>query len=765
MLAWARGITSPGVRASVATLRRLWMRQPSFLTATDGYPYDGSSMRRKLAIRFVAGVLLLAVPGCKKSAPDGTTHATPRSGAKSTPNVLLVTLDTTRADRLGCYGHRAARTPVLDGLARDGVRFERAYASAPITLPSHTTLLTGTYPPEHGVRGNREQALGPDLTVLAEIFQRKGYRTGAFLAAPVLGSRYGLARGFDTYDDDMGLLAPGRPRHRRHAIEVTQSALRWLGSAPDKSFLCWVHYFDPHAPYEFPPGEIPVVEDHYDAEIALVDRCVGDLAGWLDANGLRDDTLIVAVGDHGESLGEHGYDEHCLLVYDTTLRVPLIVSQRGRFDMGAVHTGVVQLVDVMPTILECMGWSVPEQVSGISLAPALTGGDLPIRSSYGESDYPFDAFGWSKLRCLTNEQWKYIRAPKIELYDLRADPGELVNLASKQPAIVRRMELALAQIEASMSTRDAADARVDSRTLSALQSLGYVQGGHAGGEGSLSLRNPVDMVQVDADFRQAAILLNEKRVVESRELLERAFERSPESFVVVELLAIANLQAGLVEEAQRYVMKGIELNPRSAKLYSLLALGYERRGRFDQCARSCATGLTLDPGNVELRGMRDRAAGKLSQQRAMIDDLVASMGQRSLDGQSYLSLAALLVNTGRAGEAVHVLREAQSRYPDDVAVLHALARTLAVSWDSSVRDGATAVELARRVIEMAGGQHHVYHSTLAAALAEAGEFAEAQAEATRAVELARAAGDDGHTMLYQRRVQQYQARQPYHELP
>ncbi|MHC4698055.1 MAG: sulfatase, partial [Planctomycetota bacterium] len=266
---------------------------------------------------------------------SGLRSAALTVGPAAGSNVLLITLDTTRADRLGCYGYDAAGTPTMDALAQSGVRFEQAFCQVPLTLPSHASLLTGLCPPSIGVRINGATRLGSDVPTLADVFRQHGYRTGAFIAAPVLGSAFGLGRGFDLYDEDMrdAVDADGLNVERR-ADSVCDAALAWLKESPAEAFFAWVHFFDPHAPYEPPADLAQRFADAYDGEIAFVDSQVRRLVEWLDGAGLSDRTMIVLVGDHGEGLSEHGEGEHGFFVYDATMQVPLILSLPARLRMS-----------------------------------------------------------------------------------------------------------------------------------------------------------------------------------------------------------------------------------------------------------------------------------------------------------------------------------------------------------------------------------------------------------------------------------------------
>jgi choline-sulfatase len=416
-------------------------------------------------------ILTAALPACTRepAAPAGKPASTPR-------NVVVITIDTLRADHVGAYGYGHARTPALDRLAREGVRYERAYATAPITLPSHASLMTGRYPPGHGARHN---GMRMDLKTptLADAFAAAGYKTAAFIAAFPLDRRFGLIKGFQTYGDAMPRDAGGRVANDRPGRLVVDEALAWLASHRQDKFFLWVHLFEPHAPYGNPAEARSAKADataRYDDDIAEADVQVGRLLDGLGE--LRSRTLIVATSDHGEAFGEHGEISHSLFTYDTTLRVPLIfaggvITNEGR------HFGPVSLIDVAPTIASLAGLPRFEADGRIldlpfsrSSAPSIEREGL-----YAESFAPLLDFGWSPLRTIRRADWKYIAAPKPELYDLKNDPGETRNLAAEQPARAAELKRQVDAISPS-ELPVVASAKEDRETLARLQALGYVSG-------------------------------------------------------------------------------------------------------------------------------------------------------------------------------------------------------------------------------------------------------------------------------------------------
>jgi len=406
-----------------------------------------------------AGVLaltVLAATACNR------TPETPRAR-----NLVLITIDTLRADHVGAYGYARAQTPTLDELARTGVRFDRAYAAAPITLPSHATMLTGRYPPGHGARDNGMAM--PAVPTLATVLKAKGFKTAAFVGAFPLDHQFGLSRGFDVYGDRLGRDATGRPANERPAAQVVDEAIAWLTSLPappaPPAFFLWVHLFDPHAPYGDASAGRSVLE-RYDEDIATADREAGRL---LKALGPRTDTLVIAASDHGEAFGEHGEYAHSIFVYDTTLRVPLIMNGPGL--RAAVVSDAVTLADVAPTAARLLGVDLPD-VNGIDVSATFSGRSLGTRELYAESFAPLVEFGWAPLRAVRSGFWKYIAAPTPELYYLERDSAEQTNVVSGQEVISRSLSQRVNQFSGDVLAGPGPS--TDPKVTERLRALGYL---------------------------------------------------------------------------------------------------------------------------------------------------------------------------------------------------------------------------------------------------------------------------------------------------
>jgi choline-sulfatase len=528
-------------------------------------------------VRIPLLVGLLAV-GCARGETPAPSPPLPRS-------VLLVTVDTLRADRLGAYGDGQARTPAMDAIAAAGTLFDRAYTPAPLTLPAHASLMTGLIPPAHGARGNGTFVLGPGLPTLAEALRARGLETAAFVGGFPLVRRFGLARGFDHYDDAMGKpTGVSYDFAERRAEAVVTAATAWLAAHAGPVFV-WVHVFDPHAPYD--PPEAFRAPDPYRGEIAATDAALGTLLRTWDAR--PDPSLLVVTSDHGEAFGEHGEESHSLFVYDTTLRVPLLLRGPG-WPAGRRVASPVGLVDVGATIVEAMGPG--PSLPGRSLRRALDG--APAEPLYAETMAPRLDFGWSDLRAWRDGRYKYVRAPRAELYDLQDDPGESRNLAAARPDLAARMRDGL---ESALAASGEAESRrgPDPEAAERLRALGYAQGPQARGSGA----DPKDMADVALLIARASGPFRDHAA--AADAYRPLARRDPANPLVNLRLADALLRAGRPDESVRYYEKVIAGEPRTADAFVGLASAHAERGRLDRARAVLLEGLAVDPANGQVR--------------------------------------------------------------------------------------------------------------------------------------------------------------------
>jgi arylsulfatase A-like enzyme len=557
--------------------------------------------------------------------PTRPRPALPAPGAAAGHNLILVTLDTTRADHLGCYGYDRAQTPTLDNLAAGGLRFARAFTTAPVTLPAHASIVTGLLPVHHGVRHNSEYRLADDHRTLAEVLREAGYATGAFVGAFILDARYGLAQGFDTYDDRVATTPGGTfpvATVERPAGAVTDAALAWLASVdPARPFFAWVHYFDPHAPYA-PPADLAgrFAAMPYDGEIAYVDRELGRLLGFLETAGARSRTVVVAVGDHGEGLGEHGEALHALFIYDTTMRVPLILAAPGVVSAG-VDEELVSVVDLVPTLLDLLAVADPVARDGLDLLRDDRAGRRAVAL---ESLPPFLDYGWAPLFGERGRDDKYIAAPRPEYYDLAADPDETTNLAgnARGRAAAAREELAARVAALVQGSGHGAPGGVnrlpDSDEIARLRSLGYLGGA---GPASGTPPDPKDMVHVVAAVLAANQLLAAGNARAALEMAETAARQSPGDRTVLQLLGKLYLQVGRTADAERALRAFTAIKPK-ADVSLLLAQILIASGRLDEAGALLDQAEALEPrhGGVaiargDLLAVRGRPAEALAAYR------------------------------------------------------------------------------------------------------------------------------------------------------
>jgi arylsulfatase A-like enzyme/Flp pilus assembly protein TadD len=776
----------PGEPAVRACSRRADDARLLVMKAVDGEPRRSRRPRFIVVLAAVAAVFFIS--GCKRPPSDSSA-----ASDKDALNVLVLTLDTTRADHLGCYGHAEAGTPTLDHLAQTGVRFESAYCQVPLTLPSHVSLFTGTYPPAHGIRVNGGGALREDLPTLAEAFQAHGYCTAAFIGAAVLDSAFGLGRGFDVYDDNLWDEASGPTgAAERRANQVCDTALAWLDQHRGRPFFAWVHFFDPHDPYDPPPEFRERYSEPYDGEIAFMDTQVGRLMDWLEARGLRNRTLIVVVGDHGEAFGEHREIQHGMFVYDTTMRVPFILSLPGRLPQGQVVSAGVRLVDVMPTVLDLMDWELHPGLAGHSLRSGVETGEFPPLPAYGESYYPRMAFGWSALRCYITQQWKYIAAPRAELYERKADPEELKNVIAEHPDVSERLKGELERLLAAMSVHQPRAMVLDEETARALESLGYVGVSSAGSkDGEQPGRDPKDMVDVFLSQARARAMIREGHHAEALPIVESLVARSRESDELYALLGRIFLKLGRFAEAEqalRTSLRNVSADPQrlchlaqalweQRKLDEAVAcyeqalaavpdyghahkgLGFVRfrQGRFLEAHDHFRRFLELYPNSPEAMAEMGSVLYKLQRPRRAVRYLRQALEQDPAFGPAHRLLWRVLADVGDRVAAIGALRKACQLLPDDRIMLQrTLAWLLATTPEAGANAPQEAIHLAQECCA-AQPDEAGNHDVLGMAYAASGDFLRAVEATQRALTLAQSQGRRELAEKIARRLEAYQA--------
>jgi choline-sulfatase len=589
----------------------------------------------------LAAALLLVVSACSRQ------PSTPAPGPdqRNARNLVLISIDTLRADRVGAYGYQPARTPAFDSVARDGVRFDRAYAPAPITLTSHASLLTGRYPPGHGARHNG-MAMNANVPTLATTLQTAGFATAAMVSAFPLDRRFGLQHGFSEYDDVIERDSNGRPLNERPGIETARRARLWLDAHRGQRFFLWMHLFEPHAPYGDPSAANGrSVSARYDEEIATADRAVAMLLDGLGDAAAS--TLVVITADHGEAFGEHGEIGHSVFVYDTTLRVPLVLRGPG-VPAGGTVGAAVSLVDIAPTSLELLGVTGFD-ADGVSLVESMRSGKSRDRSLYAESFAPLFDFGWSPLRSVRAASWKYIAAPKAELYDLASDSNETRNLQSADPQRAAQM---LAQVER-YSPPHASAAPVNAETTNRLRSLSYFSGTRSESAGARP--DPKDRIALAS--RLATVTSGEVSGDELIAALESILKDDPGNPQAHLRLAYAQIDRGRCGQAEPHLRAAIDAQIPSAD--AALGLAQCRAQAKDSAGaqRALEIARAIEPGNPVVEANLGLMALARDDAKSAIPLLQSALTRDPGLLEARFNLARALARAGRRQEA---LQEAQT---------------------------------------------------------------------------------------------------------
>lgn len=576
-----------------------------------------------LATLWAIGFLLgchLALVGCGR-------HALPPPAPK---RVVLITIDTLRADRVGCYGAARAHTPSLDAAAAAGVRFEAAVSPTPLTLPSHTSLMTGLEPPSHGVRHNSIYVLRDEIPTLAEQMRAAGFETAAFVAAAVLSRRFGLSRGFDDYDDAFGGRMSGVVGYaERPAGAVVDATLDWLDGAPDRFFI-WVHFYDPHSDHKPPSGFASAfASDLYAGEIAYVDAQIGRLLGRIRERWGSEELLLAITSDHGESLGEHGEITHSYSIYEATQRVPLILQGPG-LPAGVVVSQLARLIDVAPTLLALSAAPALAAAEGRNLVPLIEGDEQAARSAYMETLATQLDHGWSPLLGIRSGRYKFIRAPHPELYDLVRDPAERSNRAEVEPDVASRLDRMLTEhlLTSEGRTRTTAEAprTVTEIERQELESLGYaVPGGLASAAaanlGVVGGRDPKDEIGILGVIASAHGAMSDGRTADALALLEAQGESGS---VVAAMRAAAALTLRDFERAETDARAVLRVQPRRPDIEMILGRALEGNGDVAGALAAYRRSVALDPSAAAahrgvgraLMGLGDREGAMAAFERA-----------------------------------------------------------------------------------------------------------------------------------------------------
>ncbi len=575
----------------------------------------------------------------------------PAATHPTSPDVFLVTIDTLRADHVGCYGYKQIETPALDSLAADGVRFTHAFTHSPITNTSHTSILTGLLPSLHGVT-DFGVPLAPQHVTWAEMLKKKGYQTGAFIGAVILDSNTlapGLDRGFDFYDNFPAKTESKERfgRVERRGMEVVQHAEGWLAKHPTGPRFVWVHLFDPHDPYEPPPPYSEKYKNLYDGEIAYADSALGNFVNFLKKTGAYPNAIIVVVGDHGEGLGEHGEETHGLFLYDSTLHVPMILKMPGTKDHGIVVDAHVRTTDILPTILALTNTPAPPELSGESMIPLIEN-QASSHDLLAETDYPL-RFGWAPLKALRAGDVKLIEAPRPELYDLKSDPGELKNLYAADNAQTQSMLTELAKWKAK--------AGID-----------------VSAKPGPALPDPKDKIEVQNLLHRSMLASDDNRAADARGFLEKALELDPSSPTALRQLGENELAAGEFAKAAVHLKKAREVRPEDSTAAFELGQALEKTGDFAGARDALEASLKAVPSQMTARLLLGRVYLELKDAKNAQDQFEAASLVDSESVEARLGLAEVQIQLSDFASAVPDLEALTKGDPTNAAALQLLAR-------------------------------------------------------------------------------------------
>ena len=662
----------------------------------------------------------------------GIWFALQRSSTPAIRHVVLISLDTCRADTLSCYGYTQSTTPHIDALAGQGYLFSHAMTPVPLTLPAHASMLTGTIPPHHGKHENKDVYFDPSHVTLATLLKAKGFRAGAFVGAQVLNGRFGLDRGFDTYDDRFARQGQVGPSERR-AEAVNRAAFAWLDKHKDSPVFLFLHYYDPHDAYDPPePFATTFKENPYAGEIAYTDHCIGQVVAKLKSLGMYESSLIIVTADHGEMLGEHGETTHMYFIYQSAIKVPLIFKRPGSMAAQKIDD-LASIIDIVPTVCGLMAIDPPKEIQGENLAPYL--GQKPPQSEdrylYCESLHA-TKYEANSLLGLVGKQWKYIQTTRPELYDLQKDPEEQTNLIETHPQQARSLKDHLSHVlEQTVRQREGQeDTPLDAELLRHLRSLGYVGGSGVTEDFSFdqSKQDPKDLIGFHNEYRKTMHHIEQNNLSDARALGEQLLKRHAGIPRLYESLSGVALNQKDYPNAIRYGEKALALKPGRIEVHYNLGVAYAASGQNESAARQFERVLELMP-----------------------EDQATFVAKRV---QVHNQLGFSYARQNKFDLAIVQFKETLRLNPKQPRMLNTLAWTLVNCPDQALRDPSKALSLAQQACVLTQSRHPVYLNTLAAVYEALHDFEKAVKTTEKALALAQAQEDPALVTKLQEQLDQ-----------
>ncbi len=584
----------------------------------------------------------------------GLASCSPASDS-SAYNLILVTLDTTRPDRLGCYGYAKASTPNLDQIAQEGILFENAVCPSPSTVPSHASIMTGLYPPHHGVRVTGRHSLPPHILTLADLLKKEGYRTGAVISGYPLTKRFGLNKGFDFYEDSFwGRSEEAKIIIERIAERSIDIAVKWLEENKDERFFFWLHLYDPHSDYAPPP---PFDTEHrdnpYDGEIAYMDWSLGHFFKKLKEWNLYDTSLIIIVGDHGEGLGEHGESEHQFLIYNTTMKVPFIMRAGKNYDPKRVEA-LVGIIDIFPTVLDLLNISFSMSLDGSSLRPLLGRSSErgEGRTYYLETLSGEISLGWSALYALMNKEWKFIEAPEPELYNMANDHDESLNIFFQERETAENLGSQLEKTIQDLSKAEtSADAQLDEEALRNLASLGYISSGTFERKGTKPAKDPKKYIHIERDINELYKLFLTKQYRDALPHIETILQVDPENRLALLYAGTIYYEGREYEKALRYLEALYQYFQDEIGNEMLIRI-YSAQNKKEQALEVCDASIKHFPDKPQFHTLRGLMLVAMKQPQDAIESFNNSLSLDDANPETYYYVARCYAITGMENEAI-----------------------------------------------------------------------------------------------------------------
>ncbi len=690
--------------------------------------------------------------------------------SREVKNVILISIDTCRADYLSCYGYHRKTTPNIDAVANEGILFENVITPAPVTLPAHSSMMTGTIPPNHKVLDNMNYSLGKSNITLAEILKDNGFTTGAFISSFVLDSQFGLDQGFDTYGDVIESSVHTISISERKGGETNRLALQWLDKHGSDKFFLFLHYFDPHSKYNPPePFASKFRRNLYAGEIAYVDHCIGELLGTLKELELYDSTLIIITGDHGEMLGEHGEQTHTYFVYQSAIRVPLIFHLPGQIKPQRINH-IVGLIDIVPTVCSTLGLETPPQTQGRDLSAHFFAKNTPVEKRYIYCQaLESTKYGGNSLLSVVTDRFKYIQTTRPELYDLIKDPQESDNIVHKLPQQARILQEHLRRtleqsVLSSRTDNKVQKVQLDDESFRKLESLGYVSGNvKEDFTFDQSREDPKDIIGYHRQTTFVSRLMSNKEYDKAKNICQKLIAQRPQvSENHYKMAAMAIIQEDFAG-AIPYLRRTIELKPDHAQAHNMLGDALKSQDQFDEAIGCYLKALQIKPNYPAAHYSMGLVHNQLNK-----PDVAAKYFKEALKGkpeftEARINLAYTLLELNQIHAVLDQCYRILEVKPDYPAALNTVAWIRATNENEQFRDPQEAVQLARRACELTNYELPELLDTLAVAYAAFGDFPKAIEHAEKAMQIAKSSDQPQLTDEINSHLELFRGGVPYYD--